>query len=117
MPKPVTTPHVSPYVYESADYIGLRLRIEIEYNNQTRAIQGATVLREQRIVEGEVTDTCVYSRILLGLGPDGTPDSSTQVFEVPPGTTQVSKQYMASIGLNVIEDVWAKQITGGFPQA
>jgi hypothetical protein len=112
MPKPPPNPHPSPYVYTAVDGAGLVLRITVDYNNNTRSIQGATILREVRTdPEGQVLAVCVYSRILLGIGANGDPRSSTRSFTVPTGTTVITKQQLTNLGFSNIEDVWALQIT------
>jgi hypothetical protein len=107
--KPITEPHLSPYIWESGDYLSRVIRIVLDYNDQTRAITGATVVRD----EG-----CVYTRIIIGLGPDGTPDSSPKQFDVPAGSTPVTKQQISTVvGVDTVEQFQALQITAAPPAA
>lgn len=90
----------SPWQYEASDYLGRRLSITITFNNATRLITGATVHRDP---------DCMYTRILVGVGVDGGPDSSTHVFGVPnlEGDRNFGVGAINSVGLSVIEDVFA----------
>lgn len=97
-------PRVSPYVYSSTDHQGKIIRITVNFDNTTRGLIGSVVFRDL---------ACVYRRIYLGRGADGTPNSTDKVFSVPAGTTNITAIQMAGFGLNVIEDVFALQITAG----
>jgi hypothetical protein len=75
----------------------------------------------QRRNEGDHRDhrgprRCLYTKILIGLGGDGTPDSTTRKITVPDGTTVLTPQQLAALaaqGLSTIEDILALQITAG----
>jgi hypothetical protein len=97
-------PAQSPWVYQAPDYRGNLIRITITFNNATRAITSATVFRDA---------ACVYTKIYIGLGADGTPNSTNKVFSIPPGTTSVPLSQLSNNGLNTIEDVLALQVTAG----
>jgi hypothetical protein len=99
---------VSPWRYDSgADYQGNHVSITINYDNTTRALINATLHRDPN---------CMYKRIFIGLGADGTPDTTTHVFGIGnlEGDRNVTAAGLAGVGLNVIEDVFALgQITAG----
>ena len=99
-PAPIT----SPYIWEAGDYLSRVIRITITFNNSTRAITGASVFRDVG---------CLYQTIYIGTGPDGTPNSTDKKLAVPAGTTSISANQLKQVGLNVIEDVLALQITAG----
>lgn len=94
----------SPWVYQATDYLNRSLTITVTFNNGTRALSGATVVRDVG---------CLYSKIYMGVGGDGKPDSTTRKVTVPEGTTPVSQATLNGIGLTTIEDIIALQITAG----
>jgi hypothetical protein len=99
---------VSPWTYDSGgDYQNKHVSISITYDNATRALTGATLHRDAG---------CVYTKIYIGLGADGTPDTTTHVFNISnlTGDRSVTAGQLSAVGLNVIEDVFALgQITAG----
>jgi len=101
---PITTP----WFYDSGgDYQGNHLTITVDFDNVTRAIQGATIHRDAG---------CAYVRIYVGLGPDGTPNSTTHVFAVPnlEGDRHIGAAAIAAAGITTIEGLLALgQITAG----
>lgn len=97
-------PPTSPWYWEAADYQGNVLSISVAFNTSTLVLLGATVSRDP---------DCVYSHIYLGVGADGTPDTSTHAFTVQVGTTNISAAVLARQGLNTLDDVTSLQITGG----
>lgn len=94
----------SPWVWTAADYQGNAITISVTFNNSTRAITGGSVTRDAG---------CVYGHVYIGVGPDGTPNTSPDVYAVPFGTTNLNKNRFTNNGLNTIEDVLALQITAG----
>jgi hypothetical protein len=99
---PITSPHV---LLQAADSQGLFIRITITFNNNTRALTGATLHRDVG---------CAYNHLYLGVGADGSPDSATKTFKnLPTGDTPVSAAQLAAKGLNTAEDCLAFQITAG----
>jgi len=96
--------HMSPYTYEAADYQGNIIRISFEFDNKSKVLRDAITYRDA---------ACVYTKIYLGLGPDGTPNSTRTQFTLPAGTSVISAAKMHAVGLRVIWDVLALQITGG----
>lgn len=105
----VAIPAVSPWVQEFSDYLGRVIRITVTFDTVTRILAGVTVFRDP---------ACLFTRILIGIGPTGTPDSSTRVFDVPSGTTVLNPAQMTAVrnnGMNTIENMQAFQITAGLP--
>jgi hypothetical protein len=49
---------LSPWVSPFPDYQGNKITVTVNYNNATRAITGATVVRDAG---------CVFSKLLIGL--------------------------------------------------
>jgi hypothetical protein len=97
-------PMSSPYVQAFQDNFGNVIRITVTFDNTTRALSGATVYRDAN---------CQWTHIYLGLGADGTPDTTTKAFTVSAGTTNINANQLRQRGLNTIEDVLALQITAG----
>lgn len=93
-----------PYIWEAADYAGKVIRITVNFDDTTRLLSGASVFRDA---------ACVYTKILIGKGVDGTPDSTTKSFTVPAGTTNITQNQLNSRGFDTIEDFLALQITAG----
>lgn len=99
-PAPIT----SPWIWDAPDYQGNRIKITVTFNNSTRALTGASVFRDPE---------CVYKRVYIGLGPDGTPDTSPDTILVPDGTTSIPESQLRRNSLATIEDILALQITAG----
>lgn len=100
-------PQLSPWVWTGGDYLDRIIRITVTFDNVTRAITGITVFRDAG---------CLFTKLLIGLGVDGAPDSTDRLVTVPAGTTVLSagqRNQLASRGLNAIEDILALQITAG----
>jgi hypothetical protein len=93
---------VSPWVWESDDYIGLAIRITVNFNDATRALQSAVVHRD---------DGCQYHTIVLdNPGDSAKAKRLAAPADGAPDNTYTAKQ-MSRQGLNTIEDVLAVQIT------
>ncbi len=97
-------PPSSPVEHRFDDNFGKAITIRINFNNTTRALTSVVVTRD---------DGCQWSTILVGLGPDGVPDSTDKAFRVPAGVTTVTSGQLSARGLNTIEDVRQYQITAG----
>lgn len=91
-------------MWEAPDNFGNFIRITVTFNESTRALSGATVFRDA---------ACQWTHIYIGLGADGTPDSTDKAFTVPAGTSTVTANQLRQRGLNTIEDIQALQITAG----
>ena len=94
----------TPYSLEFPDNYGLLIRITVTFNEATRAITGCTVFRDIG---------CQWGRIFVGVGADGTVESSSKVFAVPEGTTNITPAQLSTRGVSVIEDITSFQITAG----
>lgn len=97
-------PWTSPYVWQAPDVDGNVVRLTVTFNNATLAIQSGQVFRDP---------ACRYAHVWIGLGPDGTPDTSPQTFAVPAGSTNLNKNQFSSQGFDTLTDVLATQITAG----
>ncbi len=98
-------PATSPWIQEFGDNFGMAIRITVEFDQATRRLTRITVFRD----EG-----CQWTRILIGLGDDGAPDSTDKAIPVAAGTDVLTSQEMrrlANAGLDTIEDILALQIT------
>jgi hypothetical protein len=100
-------PTVSPYVQTFEDYLGRVIRITVTFNESTGELSDIVVFRDAG---------CLFTNILIGLGDDGTPDSSTRKVNVPAGTTDLTNAQVNQLknrGLNTITEFWGYQITAG----
>ena len=92
---------VSPWTWEARDYVGLAIKITVNFDDATRALTSSVVHRDTG---------CQYTKIVFGV------PSSAQSKRLPaPADGQGDRTYtaaqMASQGLNTIEDVLNLQIT------
>lgn len=94
----------SPYVVRFPDYLQRAITITVNFDNATRSIINAVVVRDTG---------CLWTKILIGLGTDGTPDSSTRKVTVPVGTTNVGKAVFTGFGVDTIEQFQAYNLTAG----
>lgn len=94
----------SPLVIAFPDYQQNAITCTITFNNASKALTGATVVRDPG---------CVYTYLSFGLGPDGTPNTAPGRFNVNVGTTTVTANQLKAGGLNTINDVLALQFTAG----
>jgi len=94
----------SPWVSRFADYQGLAITLNVTFNNATRSITGGSITRDVG---------CVYTKVLVGLGGDGRPDSTDKVFNVGglEGTQSVGAATFTSRGFTTVESIQALQIT------
>lgn len=103
----IATPVTSPWVEIFSDYIGRAIQITVTFNESTRQVTGVTVYRDVG---------CLFTKILVGVGPDGVPDNTSKSVTVPEGTTVLTAQQLAALankGLSSIEDFAETQITAG----
>lgn len=94
----------SPWVVRFDDYLFRAITITVNFDNTTRAVIDGTVVRDAG---------CLWSKLLFGVGPDGTPDSTPMKVNVPFGLTTIPKSAFTAFGFNTIEQVQALQITAG----
>lgn len=102
--KGVPQPATSPWNQSFTDYMGRAVSISVIFDEGTRELTSGSVTRD----EG-----CLFTHILIGIGPDGTPDSTPFKFFVPVGTTDITADDFANVGLTTIEQITALQITAG----
>jgi hypothetical protein len=96
-------PIQTPYQSRFGDYQNNAITVTVDFDNTTRQILGALIERD----EG-----CVYSRVLVGLGPDDTPDTTPHQWSVPDGgSTAVTSDELAGHGFTTIEQFMVPQIT------
>ncbi|MGH3828237.1 MAG: hypothetical protein ACRDQX_13870 [Pseudonocardiaceae bacterium] len=95
---------VSPWVFEAFDYLGKAIRITVVFNDTTKTLQSGTVFRDAG---------CVYTRVYIGVGADGAPDTSVHKFIVPAGTSEFTSAQLSMVGLTSILDILLLQITAG----
>lgn len=112
-------PLVSPYVMAFGDYLAdpgadvdptkpdHSVRIQVDFDNTTHAITGATVWRSA---------SCLWSHIACGVGTDGRVESSTFVFDLT-GLNDATRAITASqlskapYRVSTIDQFMASQIT------
>lgn len=99
----VTPPPTSPWVWQAVDNFGRFIRITLPFD-AAHALGTATVERDVG---------CQWAHIYIGLGADGTPNSTAHAFTVPEGMNTVTANQLRQRGLNTIDDVIALQITAG----
>jgi hypothetical protein len=95
---------LTPWTQSFPDYQNKAITITVNFNDSTGNITNATIVRDVG---------CVYSKIFIGTGVDGKPNSAPGTFAVAEGTTNFSAAQLASGGFNVIEDILQLQITAG----
>ncbi len=93
---------VSPWTWEARDYQGNKISITIPFDNTTKVLSNGTIFRDA---------ACVYTTLIVGVGGDGTVESSTKTFSVPSGTHTITASAMSSKGINTIDDILNLQIT------
>jgi hypothetical protein len=93
-------PVVSPFVYDSGyDSNDRHIHIAINYDNTTRALLSANVHRDAG---------CQWTHVTIGIGPDGTPNTSTHQFDLSgvEGDIVVSAaQILQASGLSTIDEI------------
>jgi len=93
---------VSPWVWDSEDYVGLVIRITVNWNNSTRALQSAVVHRD---------DGCQYHTIVFDVPSDAVKSKRLAAPADGAGDKTYTANQMKAQGLNTIDDVLAVQIT------
>lgn len=96
----------SPWVSRFADYKDKAITLTVTFNNTTRSITGGSITRDAG---------CQFTKVLIGLGEDGSPDSTDTAFNVAglEGTQSVGKAPFTARGFSTVEDIQALQITAG----
>jgi hypothetical protein len=96
---------VSPYIFQVLDFQGRRISLTVPYNNTTKAINGSfTVHRDVN---------CIYTRVIVDVGPDGTPDTSTKVLDMSGfvGDKVFTVNQVTAVGLLTLADVKSHSLT------
>lgn len=93
-----------PYVWSANDYAGRSVSISFDFNQTTGALTSATTHRD---------DGCLYTRILFGVGEDGSPENAPHKITCPVGDRNVPAGQLHAVGLDNMTDVLAGQITAG----
>lgn len=94
----------SPWVSRFADWQGSAIVLTARFNEDNRQILNATVARDA---------DCAYTKILLGVGPNGRPDDTATQFEIEAGPSSIGRGQFVAFGFDKIEDLQAVQITAG----
>lgn len=97
----VTSPYIA---LDAPDSLGRKITITFAFDDVTRLLATGTVHRDAN---------CRWHKIVVGIGVDGQPDSSTHTFNVGNlvGDQVFTAVQMAAVGFSTIEDVLALQIT------
>lgn len=94
-----------PWVWSAKDYQDNMISITVNWDTSDGSLMNAVVFRDPE---------CVYTKILIGIGPDGTPDTTQHQWVVPNGETLIRASAIRNTGLMTIYDVMEYQITAGF---
>lgn len=96
-------PPISPWTYNSADYLGRAITFTVVFDESTLDITSARIDRDAG---------CVYTKIFLGTGGDGSPNSSTRQFSVGQSTGHtVSPAELNAAGISTFTDLLQVQVT------
>jgi len=96
-------PPKSPWTYESADYLGRAITFTVVFDETTLAITSARIDRDPG---------CLYTKIFLGIGADGSPNSSARQFSVGQATGHiVTPAELNSAGISTFTDLLQFQVT------
>lgn len=98
-------PLPNPYVWRVWDEAGRQLQVSFSWVPVTRLLLGITTVRDEGMV---------WNRVLIGLGSDGSPDTTPWKLDVPVGTsdlTGILTGVLVGLGLTTIDNVLATQVT------
>lgn len=103
-PRKGGTPPTSPWLaYSATDFAGHVISFTVTFDSSNN-LTGATTFRDP---------ACLYTKVYIGVGPDGTPNTTPTQFTVPAGTLQVTKAQINAIGVFTVSDAQGTQITAG----
>lgn len=94
----------SPWTSRFADWQGSAIVLTVNFNETTRAILNAKVERDE---------ACVYTKLLIGVGPNGSPDSTDTQLTIEAGPSSIGRGQFVEWGFDKIEDLQNTQITAG----
>jgi hypothetical protein len=95
----------SPWITRFDDYLRRAITVTVSFNDATRVITGATVVRDAG---------CLWTKLLIGLpAGGGRPDDTDFKVTVPVGTTNVGPAVFAARGFSTIEQLRTVQMTAG----
>jgi hypothetical protein len=97
-------PPTSPWTYQAVDYQNNVISISVAFDESTLALQSATVFRDP---------DCRYTTIYIGVGSDGSPNSTPHAIQVPAGTRTFTANQLSAVGLDTLSDITSLQITAG----
>lgn len=95
----------NPWEFGGTDSENREVLVSLPWDSISRALGDATTRRD---------DGCLYRTFLVGVGPDGTPDSTPTQFGIPEGLSQIPQATLNGVGLTTIDDILAQQVTLGF---
>lgn len=90
-------PLTNPWSWTVADGRGRPIRLMVTFNPTTRVITNIVTHRHPQ---------CAFSRVLLGLGADNRPDSTTRVIDAAAGQVRLPPAQLAVLngrGITTIE--------------
>lgn len=93
-----------PYVIAFSDYADRAISISIDFNQTTGDLTGAVTHRDSG---------CLYSRLLFGVGVDGSPENAPHKIVCQTGDHNIPAGQLHAVGLDNMADVLAGQITAG----
>lgn len=95
----------NPWEFGGTDSENREVLVSLPWDSISRALGDATTTRD---------DGCLYRTFLVGVGPDGTPDSTPTQFGIPEGLSQIPQATLADVGLATIDNIISQQVTLGF---
>ena len=101
MSSPPQVAPTSPWHYETADYQGLKVKVDIAFNTSTMAIVNPGL-------SGTRDVGCLYDRVVIG-----RPDGVQKVFLIPEGAFNVGRAILSNQGYSTIDQVTAGGFTVG----
>lgn len=95
----------TPWVHRCVDKAGVAVTATFAFNTSTRALTSCVVTRG--------TTACMYTKLWIGKGANGMPDSTTKAFTLSGTSTTITAATLTAAGLSTIDNVLANQITCG----
>jgi hypothetical protein len=95
---------VTPWTYTTTDYAGLVLSVTFTFDNLLFTILTVTAHQDPG---------CQYNRFYIGLGADGTPDTTSSQMGIPQGDSVIGLSVLNGFGFITIVQALANQVTAG----